>query len=169
MLRIFSKYFAKTAVEKNSFNRQKQFLNWDKIEKIALILDNSAPINKNEIDKFIDQTNKYADVYFLELNLKKSTFGDWICFTKKDADFLNLPKSHVESSIKNKQYQLVINVTEKYSDFAAVITSQMHPSFSCGNNNLYGEADLVIENKNSLNIINYLKEVQKYLQMIKTK
>lgn len=168
MLKFLAKYFTKIAVEKNNFNRQKQFLNWDKIEKVALILDDSASINKNEIDKFILQIRKYVDVYFLELNSKKSTFGDWICFTKKDTDYLKLPKSHVESSIKNKQYQLVINVTSKYSDFAAIITSQMHPSFSCGNNNLYGEADLVIENKNSLNIINYLKEVQKYLQMIKT-
>lgn len=168
MLGILSKYFTKTIIEKNNFNRQKQFLNWDKLEKIALILDDSLPINKNEIDKFIDHTKKYVDIYFLELNSKKSTFGDWICFTKKDADFFKLPKSHVESSIKNRQYQLVINVTAKYSNFAAIITSQMRPLFSCGNNNLFGEVDVIIENKTTNSVTEFLKETQKYLQMIKT-
>lgn len=168
MLGIISKYLTKNAVEKNNFNRQKQFLNWDKIEKIALILDDSVPINKNEIDKFIDHTKKYVDIYFLELNAKKSTFGDWICFTKKDADFFKLPKSHVESSVKNRHYQLVINVTAKYSNFAAIITSQLHPSFSCGINNLYGEVDVIIENNKTHSVTEYLKEIQKYLQMIKT-
>ncbi|MGZ3920410.1 MAG: DUF6913 domain-containing protein, partial [Bacteroidia bacterium] len=144
------------------------FLNWDKIEKIALILDNAQPINKNELDKFIESTKKYIDVYYLELNSKNPSFADWICFTKKDRTFLNLPKSHVESSIKNRQYQLVINTAEKYPLFAAHLLSQINPPYSCGIQNLFGETDLIVEKNTSVNIVEYLKDVKKYLEMIRT-
>jgi hypothetical protein len=166
MLRSLAKYLTKSFVEKQNSARQNKFLNWDKIEKVALIIDNSTTINKSELDKFIDSTKKYVDVYFLELGSKTSSFADWICFTKKDATILNLPKSHVESSIKNRQYQLVINATEKYRFFSANLLSKINAPYNCGVENMFGETDLIVEKKSD-NLISYLNEVARYLKMIK--
>lgn len=163
----FAAYFPKKLIESQLSSQKKQFLSWTQIEKIALIIDNSEPINKHEVDIFIESTKKYVDVYYLELNSKTSSFADWICFTKKDRTLLNLPKNHVESSIKNRQYQLVINTAQKYSLFAAHLLSQINPPYSCGVQNLFGETDLIIEKQPSCNLVDYLKEVRKYLEMIR--
>lgn len=169
MFGSLANYLTRSAVEKQNSKRQKQFLNWDKIEKIALILDNTEPINKSELDKFIDRTKKYIDVFFIELNSKQASFGNWICFTAKDKTFLKLPKSHVALTLKNRQYQLVINASEKYSLFGAGLISQINAPYSCGTQNLFGEVDLIIEKKENTFLIPYLNEVMKYLAMIRTK
>lgn len=168
MFGSLANYLTRSAVEKQNLKRQKQFLNWDKVEKIALILDDTQPINKSELDKFIDSTKKYVDVFFLELNSKQASFGNWICFTAKDKTFLKLPKNHVELTLKNRQYQLVINVTEKYALFAAVLISQINSTYICGTQNLFGEVDLIIEKKENTALIPYLNQVMKYLAMIRT-
>jgi len=168
MFAFLARYITRSRIEKQNLKRQKRFLNWDKIEKIALIVDNAQPINKSELDKFIEGTKKYMDVYFIELSAKQASFSDWICLTKKDKTFLNLPKAHVESTIKNRQYQLVINTTGKHTLFAANIVSLINPPYSCGNQNLYGETDLIVEKKSGVSLTAYLNDVIKYLVMIKT-
>ncbi|MBA3664974.1 MAG: hypothetical protein H0W61_12300 [Bacteroidetes bacterium] len=167
MLKSLANYFMRNAVEKHNSNRKKQFLNWDKIEKIALIIDNTHPVNKSEIDKFTDSTKKYVDVFFIELNSKQASYSDWICFTSKDKTFLNLPKSHIDLTIKNRQYQLAITVSEKHSLFAAVVISKINAPYTCGNRNLSGEIDLIIERNEKTDLPSYLREVLKYLTMIR--
>jgi hypothetical protein len=168
MLQSLATFIARKSVTKNNATRKKQFLDWNKIEKIALILDNEVQLNKSEIDKFTSKLEKYVDVYSLELNSKTPAFGDWICFTKKDRSWLGLPKEHVDSSIKNRNYQLVINASKKYSLFAAAVVSKIGAPYSCGLQDVFGETDLIIEKKDAINITSYLGEVQKYLQMIRT-
>jgi hypothetical protein len=167
MFRSLAVYFTRKAVEKQTSTRKTHFLNWDKIEKIALILDNREAINKSELDKFIERSKKYVDVFFLELNSKNGSFGDWICFTKKDKSILGLPKSHVDSSLKNRNYQLVINAAEKYELFSADIVSKINSPYNCGCQNLFGETDLIIEKNQQEKLMAYLEQVVRYLQMIR--
>lgn len=168
MFKSLANYFTKSAIEKLNSVRQKRFLNWDKIEKIALIIDNTQPINKNELDNFIDSTKKYVDVFLIELNAKQASYADWICFTSKDKTLLNLPKTHIELTLKNRNYNLAINVTDKYSLFAANLMSQINSPYTCGTGNLFGEVDLIIEKKETTSQVLYLNQVIKYLGMIKS-
>lgn len=167
MFRSIASYLTRGAVEKQNQTRKKLFLNWDKIERIALILDDASPVNKSGIDKFTEQTKKFIDVYFIELNSKTASYGDWICLTKKDRTWLGLPKAHIDSSLKNRNYQLVINAADRYDLFATALVSKINAPYTGGCRDLFGETDLVIEKLPGKNLSQYLDEVAKYLRMIK--
>src|SRR5688500_13868629 len=109
MLSFIAKIFIRSKFAKENHLRQKKFIPWDKIEKIALIINKEATVNKSAIDKFIDDTKKYIEVFYIETRSKQASFGDWQCFLKKDKSFLNLPKKNIESELKHKHYDLVIN------------------------------------------------------------
>lgn len=167
MFSAIARYLTRAFIDRQDATRKKQFLSWNKIEKIALILDNGDALNKSEIDKFTAGLSKYVDVYFLELNAKNPSFGDWIIYTKKDKTWLGLPKSHIDSSIKNRNYQLVICAAQKYPLFAANLVSKINAPYNCGLGNLFGETDLIVKRSASQGLMNYLEEVKKYLQMIR--
>lgn len=161
-------YLTRTNVVKENSLRKKQFLSWNKIQRIALIIDEKKSVGKNEIDKFIEATAKYAEVFFVELSSKEASFADWKCFTRKDRNHLDLPKQHAYDSIKTKKFDLVINISSSHPLFCANIVSAIQADFKCGNEDQFGELDLIIERKGSQNLIAYLNEVKKYLEMIKT-
>lgn len=169
MFSSLARYLAKSKIINADSKRKRDFIDWNSIDKIALLIDTSAPVNKSEIDKFTESTGKYCDVYFLELNSKVPSYSDWICFTKKDKTALNLPKSHIDSTLKNRKYQLVINVCQKFDLYAALLCSQLNAPYNCGIQNLFGETDLIIEKEKDKGVTLYLKEVVRYLQMIRTK
>ncbi|MCE3229510.1 MAG: hypothetical protein K0S32_4061 [Bacteroidetes bacterium] len=160
-------YFTRSRIEKENPKRQKQFLSWEKIDKIVLVIDNASSLSKHELDKFIDSTKKNIEVLFLEPKSKQASYGDWKCLTKKEKSFLGLPTEQVFSDLRNKKYNLVINTAFGHSLYAANLISAIPADFKCGANNLYGELDLIIEKKDQ-NIVSYLKDVIKYLQMIRT-
>jgi hypothetical protein len=168
MFSSLANYFTRTRIEKDNPKRSKQFLNWDKVDKIVLIIDNSSPINKNEIDKFIDGTKKDTDVFFIESKSKQTSYSDWRCFIKKDKSFLGLPAEHIFRELKSKKYNLVINAAFGNTLYAANLISSVQSDFKCGACNLYGELDLIIDKNNQQNLVSYLKEVVRYLQMIRT-
>lgn len=99
----------KSQIQKDATNHKKQFLSWDKIQKIAIIIDNQTPINKSVIDKFCADSKKFIEIYYVELNAKQATFGDWQCFTGKQKTLFKLPKSIVLADVKKKQFDCVIN------------------------------------------------------------
>ena len=41
---------------------KKNFVSWDKLKTIALIVDHKSAANKNQLDKFIYETDKVVDV-----------------------------------------------------------------------------------------------------------
>ena len=169
MFKGIANYLTRSTIAAQNLKRQKQFLSWEKVFIIALIIDEKAAVNKSELDKFIEGTKKYIEVFYVELNSKQSTFSDWKCLTKKEKTIFNLPKVSFLNEVKEKKYDLVINVSQLQQVFTANLVSQLNSSFKCGNNNLYDELDLIIERNESQNLISYLKEVVKYLEMIRTK
>ncbi len=169
MLAKIANHLTKSNVAKLNITRQKQFLSWDKIYIVALVIDQSDSINKSELDKFIEATKKYVEVFFVEINSKQATFSDWKCLVKKDKTFLNLPKSLFVNEVKDKKYDLVINISGAKPLYSCSLTMQLNSPFKCGNNNLHGELDLIIERKDGQNLISYLKEIVRYIEMIKTK
>ncbi len=168
MFAKIASFITASKVAEQNKARQKQFLNWENIFIVALIIDDKETINKSELDKFIEGLKKYTEVFFVELNSKQAAYGDWKCVTKKDKTVLNLPKDFFLQESKAKKYDVIINVSNRYSLFTANLTARLNAPFKCGNADLYGELDLIIERKESQSLIAYLKEVVKYLEMIKT-
>jgi len=167
MFTSIANYLTRSKIHRQNSARKKQFSDWHKIEKIALVIDEIKNLNKSEADKFIEGLKKYTGVFYVEPSSKLPSFSDWTCFSKKDKTILNLPKSIVLNNLNSKKFDLVISVSGQNPLFTANITSQINAAFKCGNNNLFGELDLIIERKDK-DLVSYLKEVVKYLQMIRT-
>jgi hypothetical protein len=168
MLTKIAAYITGSKIARQNSNRHRQFLNWNKIEKIALFIDNSESVNKNETDKLLEGLKKHIEVCYLQLNSKQPAYGDWKCLVKKDKNILSLPVKSLAAELQSKNYDLIVSVSKRYPLYSANAASQVKSSFKCGNKNLFGELDLIIERKDSQDLISYLKEVFKYLQMIKT-
>ena len=62
MLNKLAEITLRSQITKNNSTRQKQFLPWDKIQKIALVISKDETINKSAIDKFISQFNRYYGI-----------------------------------------------------------------------------------------------------------
>src|SRR4051812_12271821 len=125
MLKKIAYFITRKKIAKQNTARQKQFLSWHKIEKIALIVDDKEALNRNETDKFIEGIKKYVEVFYLELNSQQSSFGDWKCITKKDKTILHLPKNAFLDQLRQKKYDLVINVSDRYQLFSATMLSAL--------------------------------------------
>ncbi|MEI8136626.1 MAG: hypothetical protein WCH21_04780 [Bacteroidota bacterium] len=168
MLNKLAEITLKSQIVKNNLARQKQFLPWDKIQKIALVISKDNTINKSAIDKFITDSQKHIEVFFIELNSKEPSFGDWKCFTNKDKTLLSLPKNTTIDGFKDKKFDLVINAANHFPLFASAVTSLLKAPLKCSQATNYNEAELIIEKTTPFNLINYLNDVVKYLKMIKT-
>ena len=132
-----------------------------------MILDEKN-LNKSEIDKLLESTKKYVEVFYVELNAKQASFGDWKCLINKNKTWLGLPSNQSTQVFQEKKFDLVINVSHEYKLFSANLISGINATFRCGNTNVFGELDLIVERKEGQNLNVYLKEVFRYLEMIKT-
>ncbi|MDO9001106.1 MAG: hypothetical protein Q7W45_15180 [Bacteroidota bacterium] len=168
MLNKIAEINLKSLITKNNLNSKKQFLPWDNVQKIALVISNDNSINKSAIDKFIFDSQKYVEVFFIELNSKTPSYGDWKCFTKKEKSLSNLPKKAVIDDLNTKKFELVINASVNFNLFAAVVTACLKAPLKCGQTNKYNEVELIIQKTEPFNLTNYLNDVVKYLKMIKT-
>lgn len=167
MIKGLSEIISKSRIQKNNLYREKKFLSWDKIEKVALIIDDKNPINKNKVDEFLQKTNKYVEVYYVELNSQIPSFSDWNCFYKKNQNILKLPKIEVISGLKLKKFDLVINACCEPNLFIANLSSCFSATIKCTANHYLDDFDLMIEREESIDLIGYLENVIKYLRMIK--
>lgn len=147
-------------------SREKSFINWNKAQKIALIID--GPINKSEIDRFTEGTKKYVEVFYIEPASKQASYANWTCCFKKDKTFLNLPKQTLLSELSHKHFDIAINCSEKNVLFGAAVCSEINAPMKSGFNSFAGELDLVLEKKQGDTLISYLKNMVHYLEMIRT-
>lgn len=168
MVKFIAEYISRSAVDKSNQSRQKQFLNWENINNLALIIENKEGLNKSELDKFIEETKKHVNVFLVEINSGVPSYVDWHCLTRKQKTLLGLPRNEVYDLIKKNKYDLVINACRNYQLFASNITSQLNAGYKCSCVDLFGEADLLIERNENTDLLSYLKEVKKYLEMIKS-
>lgn len=167
MFRWLAELYVKNCISRDNATRNRQFLSWDRIEKIALILDQADHINKSEVDKFVSDTRKYVDVFYVELGSGKPTFGDWRCFPRKDRSLLHLPKAAVRDEVRKKNFDLVIN-TSGDRLFSAALTAAISAPFKCGNGMTAG-TDLIIARDEKTPLLNHLNDVVTYLKMIRTR
>lgn len=167
MFPFIAKILVKAKIKREALNRKKAFLTWPQIEKIALIIESHENINKSEIDEFIRHTNKYIEVYYLELPSKQATYSDWNCLTKKDQTLLRLPKSVIESAFKQKSFDLVLNTCSEKNLFAISLSNSNAAPLHCNAGNTFNDADLIVKRLENQKLVNYLSNVVIYLKMIK--
>jgi len=167
MFPYLSRIILRTRIKRNQASRQKRFLPWEKIESIALILNQNDSINKSAIDKFVSETKKYIEVFYIEIKSKEPSYGDWICICKKDRSVLNLPNKKTEIVLKNKKFDLVINACADEDLFSAAIFSSLSAPYKCAGSSVFIDADLVITPAKPRNVINYLNDAVHYLKMIR--
>ena len=168
MINKLAEITLRSQVAKDNVTLPKYFLSWDKIEKVALVISKDETLNKSALDKFVADSQKYVEVFLIELGSKEASFGDWKCFTKKDSSFLNLPKKTVSDGLSQKKFDLVINASNNFNLFASSVTSVLKAPVKCGQTNGFNEVQLIIQKTVPFNLINYLNDVVKYLKMIKT-
>jgi hypothetical protein len=168
MFKSVSTYLTRKKVQRNNSQRKKNYLSWDRISRIALVIEEGEKFSKNEMDQFVQSLKKYAEIFFVELKSKQASYDDWKCLVKKDRAFFGLPKPEVTSQIKSKSFDLLICVNRTGSFFISALASDFKAPYKCGNADLFGELDLIIERKPDQFLLSYLKDVQKYLEMIRT-
>lgn len=166
-MKLISNILLKTQLARENTATKKQFLKWDAIEKIAIIVDNTTPINKSLMDTFCIDTKCYVEVYYVELNSKEATYADWKCYTKKHKTIFNLPKQLYLNELKSKQFNCVINTCNQQNLFAISLQSALQASLNCSDNNDYNQTDLIILKLPQSTVISYLNDVIHYLKMIK--
>ena len=167
MLAAIARFSLRSKIAKDSLVRKKQFLPWEKIDKIALVLHKKDDVNKSSVDKFLDGSKKFVEVFYIELNTKTPSYSDWRCFSKKDASFLGLPQQAVTAELKNRKYDLVINTCDDSELFAAALVSTLQAPFKCGPGNIFNDVDMIIKKTAPYSLLSYLGEVLRYVKMIR--
>jgi len=168
MLGALAKMILKSKIKRDNLRRQKKFMPWEQIEKMALIIETQDSLNKSLIDKFIDDTKKHIEVFYIELQSKEPSYNDWHCFSKKDKSLWNLPAKSVESELRTKKFDAVINTCTETNLFAMSVCSSVPAYLKCGEHAGFNLADLIIKNTQPFNLKNYLDETVRYLKMIRT-
>jgi hypothetical protein len=167
MLKFLANISLRSKIERDNLQQQKRSLSWNKIEKIALVIDKHDLINKSAMDKFVEDTHKYIEVFYIELQSKTATYSDWHCFSKKDKSLLNLPEKKLISELKKKKFDVVINTCQETNLFAIAISSSFSSAMQCDCHGTFNNTNLIIKKTENTNLLSYLAEVIKYLKMIR--
>lgn len=169
MLGWIGEMFLRSGISKDNVKRQKHFLTWEKIERIALILDKKDNINKSEVDKLLESTKKFFEVFYIELSSAEPSYGDWRCFFKKDKSILGLPKSVLQIEMRKKKFDVVINTLSDDNLFAQSITLALQAPMKCDCTEKFSQSDLIIRKNPGENMISHLQHVFNYLKMIRAR
>lgn len=163
----FLKELIITARLKGNEASGKNFSPWDKTKTIALVLDSKSSLNKSMIDKFVHETNKVVDVYYLDIDVKESAIKNFMAFTKTEKDFFGLPNGKAKLKIASKKYDVLINAAFAELDYAAIISKLIKATCKCGYQSRSNELDLIVSRKSNQPADKYLEEVVNYLKMIR--
>ncbi len=168
MLKFLAKISLRNTIARESSTRQRRFLSWDNINRIALIIDREDFSDKRTVDRFIEETRKHVEVFLVETKSKEPSFHDWHCFSKKDRNFLALPNNKTFLELKNRTFDVCINTCKADNLFSESLYATLKAQLKCGRHLIYQTSDLVIEKKDPSGLTNYLNEVVRYLKMIRT-
>jgi hypothetical protein len=166
MLTKISEIILKYRLSAGENARKKQFLPWEKIEKIALVITNGDMVAKNTIDKFVLDSRKFIEVFYIEVNSSKRSYSDWQCFSRKDRSLFRLPNRQLTRELGKKKFDLVINTGSNDDVFSRGVSGLLSAPLKCAAAG-FREVDLVIERPGNYQLLNYLEEVVRYLKMIR--
>lgn len=167
MVRSIGKILVKSKLKKTELSRNKGFLPWDKVNKLAILIEKDAEFSKFELDEFIDKCKKMVDIYYLETSNKIATFSDWNCLTKNHKSLFGLPIKSVEQNILTKKYDLIINTCKSENLYAISLAISAQATMHCGFENNFNEPDFVVLKSGNQKLIGYLTNLMNYLKMLR--
>lgn len=151
---------------KNRSKSATAFVPWDKAKSIALIIDAQTASNKNLIDKFIYESDKVVDVYYIDLKVKESAIKNYNTFTKQHKNFVGLPNAKA-LQVLTKKYDVLINAAFHEVAYAAVLSNAFAATCKTSFISQYSTFNLIIQRKANQEVSAYLKDVVVYLKMIR--
>ena len=140
---------------------------WEKIKNVALVLGASPTFNKSSVDTFLESLGKYVEVFYVEPRSSKPAYSDWHCLTRRDFNLLKLPKQKVTDELRKKNFDLVINAAPADDSSAVLVAAAIPARLHCSGSHRYHDARLVITRGGTATLVEYLKQVVHYLEMIK--
>ncbi len=154
---------------KNYYKRKRKFISWNELQTIALLVDAHETFNKSSLDAFIKYSGKRVEVLYIDIKKKQSPIKDYEVFTSSDKNFMGLPNSKCIAKISRKRVNLLINCCSIFSDFSDCLAAHYEADFYCGFRNDFNNLDLIVDKKNSMSLKDYLEEVKRCVEMIKTR
>jgi hypothetical protein len=165
MLRYIAGIAMRNEARQKAKRRQRNFLNWDRVQRVAIILDGARQTNKQALDLLIESMHKYVEVFYVETRSKLPSFSDWHCFTRKDRNALLLPNKKIVGFLRERKFDLVINAAVDL--FADAVLVYLPATLKCGRRDGFGDTDLVITEGTATEATGYLQQVITYLKMIR--
>ncbi len=167
MFDSISRWLLKSKLSQKNKEAKRRFLTWDQVNSLALIISQDSAINRNALDKWIADTKKFVEVFYIETSSKVATYGDWFCFTRKEKTLFNLPKKTVEEELLQKKYDLIINTSGNQNYFAAAVLLALDAPYKCAASTELQDANLIVSPSVQGNLIHQLQDTMRYLQMIR--
>lgn len=167
MFKSIARWLLRSKLSQVSPDTPKDFLSWAQINSIGLIISKDSALNRNALDKWISDTKKFVEVFYIETSAKVPSFGDWYCFTKKDKSLFELPKKSIEQELHDKKYDLVINTASAKDLFAAAVLIAIKAPYKCAASPELQDANLIVSPSVEGNLIHQLQDTMRYLQMIR--
>jgi hypothetical protein len=151
---------------KNKSKKPSAFVPWDKAKTLALVVDAKTAANKSLIDKFIYESDKVVDVFYLDLQVKESEVKNFISFTKADKNAFGLPNKTAMQKL-SKKYDILIQSAFQEPEYATVLSNAISAACKVSYTNRANVFNLIIECQKDQDLQAYLKEVVNYLKMIR--
>lgn len=167
MFNSISRWLLKSKLSQKNNEAKRTFLTWDKVNSLALIISQDTNINRNALDKWIADTKKFVEVFYVETSNKVASYGDWFCFTRKEKNLFNLPKKNVEEELLQKKYDLIINTSNEQNYYAAAVLLALDAPYKCAASADLQDANLIVSPSVQGNLIHQLQDTMRYLQMIR--
>lgn len=142
---------------------QKQFMGWEKIQS-AVILVGSGQYGI--VKEFASQSGKNIDIIVIHPDKVSETKDCFLSFNKKDLNFFGLPNQEAIRKLKQKTFDILINIDFNNSTFLRALTGLTPAKCKLGPESaVYNDYfDISIQSNHD----EFLKQALKYLTMIKS-
>lgn len=142
---------------------QKQFMSWENIKSIVILVDVARLGNVRD---FVKQTGKNVDVIVVHPDKVSEAKDCFLSFNKKNFNFLGLPNQEAVKRLRQKSFDVLIIFDFNNSRYLKVLTGLASAKCKLGpEGTTYKEFfDISIQSESS----DFLKQALKYLMMIKS-
>jgi hypothetical protein len=142
---------------------KKQFVEWEKVQSAVILV---GSVEYNTAKDFVKQSGKNIDIVVIHSDKISTTQDCFLSFNKKDFNFFGLPNQEALKKLKQKTFDVLINIDYNNSGFLRTLTGLTPAKCKLGPESaVYNEFfDISIQSEQS----DFLKQALKYLMMIKS-
>lgn len=141
-----------------------RILGWDEVRTVALLI--AEPVNKHEVDRWIAESGKHVEVFYLQQRARAPLHPDWTCITKKDIRFPGVPKAGVTKRLGSGRFDMLINTNSHNGIISTIVSSAIAAGYRCTADERIIDAHLLVARTQPA-VHEYLREVVRYLKMIR--